>query len=1082
LVKRLITSDPDDLMPPEKTGKKLPAAQIELIKRWIDEGAKWETHWAFQQPQRPPLPEVKNESWPKNEIDRFILAKLEKEKLEPRPEAGKPTLLRRAALDLTGLPPSPEEVDAFLADGSAAAYEKVVDRLLNSSRYGEHQARYWLDAARYADSHGYHIDSERSIWKYREWVIDAYNKNLPFDQFTIQQIAGDLLPNPTPDQKIASGYIRCNMSTGEGGAIEEEYRAKYAFDRLETTGTMWLGLTMTCARCHTHKYDPITHKEYYQLMAFFDNLEEPVMDGNKPNPDPFMKVPSRQQAERQDWLKDSIASAQKKVEEPIPALDEKQPAWESEWHKRLASDWTPLELSGDRSVKSSASFKPMEDKSLLVEGNPGAEVIWQLTGALPEGELGGLRIELLPEKAGAESKAVNLAEIEAEIIKGDTQPKKLAFSAMAASAEKAPLRNAVDGKLDTAWQVEEKDAANATGVFLLKEPMKVESGSKIIVRFRFKDPAAEQGIKRFRLSIANQPALVGSLFAVRAEPWSVIGPFKGEEVKTALDSVYPPEEKLEFDKSYPGVRDPIRWNVQAGYEDGRSHVFVQYLHGVHGVYYFHRNFIAAQPTTLEINLRADDLVKLWFNGKEIAKQDRKLGPGEPHLSVRLHLQPGENELLIKVANHQGESRFRFDRAIADDRALPGNIAAILAAVEHPAGKEVRNHYRAIHSPEWRETAQSLERWREEAAALDRAIPTTLVAKESNRKMETAILMRGEYDKPGEKVGPGVPAILPPLPAGAPTNRLGLAKWLVSPEHPLTARVVVNRMWQHIFGIGLVKTTEDFGMQSDNPSHPELLDWLATEYLRSGWDTKHMQKLILMSATYRQSSMAPPELFARDPENRLLARGPRFRVDAETLRDMALAVGGILKEEIGGRSVRPFQPAGLWEAVSFNNSQKYEQDHGPEQYRRSLYIYWKRQSPPPNMLLFDAPTREYCVVRRPRTNTPLQALALLNDPQFVESSRAFAARILQNGGRSDCERLCYAFHLATSRKPAPEEEQVLAELLKAQRAEFAANTEAAKKLLSVGSWKSSCGTPEAELAAWTTVASTIMNLDETLTKN
>jgi mono/diheme cytochrome c family protein len=1085
LIKRLVTTDPDDLMPPAKTGKKLSPAQIELLTRWIDEGAKWDLHWAFQKPVRPPLPSVANESWPRNEIDHFILQKIEAENLEPRPETDKPTLIRRASLDLIGLPPTPEELDAFLADGSAEAYGKVVDRLLNSARYGEHQARYWLDAARYADSHGYHIDSTRGIWKYREWVINAYNQNLPFDQFAIEQIAGDLLPEPTPNQRIATGYIRCNMSTGEGGAIEEEYRAKYAFDRMETTSTMFLGLTMTCARCHTHKYDPITHKEYYQMLAFFNTLDEPVMDGNKPNPDPFIKVPSSRQAGRQNWLNESIARAVKEVEAPIPSLDASQPAWESQWHDRLSGGWSPLDLSAERTTKSAATFKPMKDKSLEVEIKPSAEVIWQFSADLAAGELGGLKLELLPGKEGTMVEEVRLAEFEAEIIKDGSKPQKLAFTASSASAEKSPVKNALDGKLETVWEVEAKDALATTAVFLPKEPVKIEGGSRLVARFRFKDGSAENGIRRLRLSAATDSALLASLFPVRIEPWRMVGPFKGEDIAAALEKPYPPEEKLEFNRAYPGVRDEIRWAIQPAYEDDRSHSFVQYLHGVHGVFYFHRKITAARPTRLEISLRADDLVRVWFNGAEIARRDRKWALGEAPLALALDLAAGENEILIKVVNHQGESRFRFDKMLVGRETLPGEIAALLAASEHPAGEksqQVRNHYRAINSPEWKATSQNLALWRDELEALDRSIPTTLVAKEAAKPRQTAILMRGEYDKPGEKVSPGVPAILPPLSSAGATNRLGFAKWLVSPEHPLTARVIVNRMWQQFFGIGLVKTTEDFGMQSDNPSHPELLDWLATEFIRSGWNVKYLQKLLVTSAAYRQSSMAPPELFARDPENRLLARGPRFRLDAETLRDTALALGGILVEEIGGRSIKPFQPAGLWEAISFNNSQKYDPDEGQEQYRRSLYIYWKRQSPPPNMLLFDAPTREYCVVRRPRTNTPLQALAMLNDPQFVESSRAFAVRILRNGGSDDCSRLCHAFLLATSRKPASEEEAVLKELLQAQRKEFASNPAAARDLLKIGTWQPAIDASAAELAAWTTVASTIMNLDETITKN
>ena len=1091
LIRRIVTSDPDDLMPPADSGKKLTTAQIDSLKRWIDQGAKWETHWAFETPVRPELPEVKNKAWPKNEIDYFVLAKLEEEKLSPQPETDKPTLLRRASLDTTGLPPTIEELDAYLADGSADAYDKVVNRLLDSSRYGEHSARYWLDGARYADSHGYHIDSMRSIWKYREWVIDAFNKNMPFDQFTVEQLAGDLLPDATRSQKIASGYIRCNMSTGEGGAIEEEYRAKYAFDRMETTSTMWLGLTMTCARCHTHKYDPITHKEYYSMLSFFNNLEEPVMDGNKPNPDPFMKIPSERQAERMEWLKESITKAQVKADEKMPELDARQAYWEANWHEKLSKGWRTLELAGTSSRKETM-FRAGEDKTLIAEPDNSDEVTWTVTTSVPEGQFGGLRLEILPDEKADPEKAkekltLRISEIEAELTAEGGKAQKLKFDYASADAadDNNVFRNAVDGKGDTAWVV--KSAANEShlAVLGLKESRQTSDKTKLTVRLKLRGAESERALKRFRIGAAMEADLLAYLYPIRIEPWRMIGPFKTEDLESGFAMEYPPEKELVFDKSYPGVRDAVRWAPQPGFEDGRPHVFVHELHGVHGAYYFHRKIHAQANRKLEISVAADDLVRVWFNGKQIAERGQKANVGDSPLQVTLELQKGENNLLVKVVNHQGEARFRFDKFLADPETLPTEFAVILAATDSPVGgdaKKVREHYRGLHSPEWKKNFDQLALWREEQEALDRAIPTTLVAKESAKVRETQILMRGEYDKPGEVVARGVPAVLTPFPKDAPTNRLGFAQWLVDPKHPLTARVVVNRFWQRYFGVGLVKTTEDFGMQSDSPSHPALLDWLATEFIQSGWDVKHIQWLILTSATYRQSSAAPASLYARDPENRLLARGPRFRVDAETLRDTALALGGLLVEEIGGPSVKPFQPPGLWEAVSFNNSQKYEQDHDESQYRRSLYIHWKRQSPPPNMLLFDASTREYCVVRRPRTNTPLQALALLNDPQFVEASRGFGYRLLMRDAPDDRARLEYAFRLATARNPSTDELDTLMKVLEAQQEDFAKNGSATEQYLSVGDWKPERKVDTVRLAAWTTVASMILNLDETVTKN
>lgn len=1090
LFKRLTSSDPDEVMPPPKDGKKVSVAEIELIKKWIDQGAKWETHWAFEKPVRPELPAVQDGSWPKNEIDFFVLEKLEREKLKPQPEAEKSTLLRRATLDTTGLPPTVEELDAYLADGSPDAYEKVVNRLVDSTRYGEQMARYWLDGARYADSHGYHIDSTRSIWKYREWVIDAFNKNMPFDQFTIEQLAGDLLPEATPSQKIGSGYVRCNMSTGEGGAIEEEYRAKYAFDRLETTSTMWLGLTMTCARCHTHKYDPVTHKEYYSLLSFFNNLEEPVMDGNKPNPDPYLKVPSRNQAERLAALKDSISKTQQIVDGKIPELDARQLEWQKKWHHQLTQGWSPLDLSAS-SARKETVFSKGEDNTLVSE-TAAEEITWTLTAPQSGGEVGGFRLEIVPPTKlegdqAREKTTLRVSEFEAELTEKDGKTRKLSISEAASdsSNESSSFRNAIDNKADTAWALTFSRGESHSAVLALKDPTTVPQDAKITIRLKLKGRESESALRRFRISAATSPELIASLFPVRVQPWKVIGPFKTADYQTALDEEFPPEKELDFTKSYPGVRDPIRWNDQPGYEDGKSHVFVQYLHGINGAYYFHRKIQAAVATKLEISMRADDLSRVWLNNKEVARQSKKASVGDGPLRLTLNLSPGENSLLVKVVNHQGECRFRFDSFLADPNALPTSVAVILASSGEPEGqdaKTVLHHYRSVHSPEWKRDAEQLVLWREEMEALDRSIPTTLVAKESATYRETRILMRGEYDQLGEVVARGVPAILPPLPKDAPTNRLGLAQWLVQPEHPLVARVVVNRFWQQYFGTGLVKTTEDFGMQSEPPSHPALLDWLATEFVRSGWNIKHIQKLILTSATYRQSSAAAPALYSRDPENRLLARGPRFRIDAESLRDTALALGGLLVEEVGGPSVKPFQPAGLWEAVSFNNSQKYEQDSGEAQYRRSLYIHWKRQSPPPNMLLFDAPTREYCVVRRPRTNTPLQALALLNDPQFVEASRGFGYRLLCHEAADDRSRLAYAFRVATARNPSSDELETLLDVLKKQEADFTKNPAAADQFLAIGDWKPENTVNKPKLAAWTTVAGLILNLDETVTKN
>ncbi len=1087
LIARINSTDPDDIMPPPKTGKKLTQAQKDLLKRWIAGGAQWQEHWAYETPKRPELPVVKDKSWPENEIDYFVLARLEKEGLKPSPEADKSALARRATLDLTGLPPTPEEVDAYLADKSPEAYDKLVERLLNSPRYGEHMARYWLDAARYADSHGYHIDSERSMWKWRDWVVNAFNDNMPFDQFTVAQLAGDLLPEPTMDQKIASGYVRCNMSTGEGGAIDAEYQAKYTFDRVETTATIWMGLTLTCARCHTHKYDPIAHKEYYGLYSFFNNLDEAVMDGNKPNPDPFIKLPTPEQSGRLERLKKYIAEGQKKLDAPMPDLDKEQTSWQQTWHEKLSEGWSGIQPQEAKSPNGTRFT--VDGETILAEGdNPDSDV-HELTFQPGSAIVAALRLEALPHaslprksSARSEDGRFRLSEFEAEVVTkdGDDKPKtkKLKFSQAVADAAEAnyEIDKAIDGKADTGWGVA-ADAATEphSALFLLAEPLKTQAKSELRIRLRYEASKSKRAIGHFRIAAAQNENLVRLLNPPKLDPWQVIGPFKTEDSMAALNEEYGPEKEIDLKKTYDGVREEIKWNAKNDFDDGKANLLVNELHGVHGVYYLYRVLTVPESRKLDISLRADDLFKIWLNGKVVGERAQKARPDAGALKLTVDLNKGENKFLVKVVNHVGACYFTFNQNLNQADSVPADIAAILATSDNLSGKnqeKVRTYFRRTKSPEFKELFDDMTDWREEESSIEKSIPTTMVAKEMANARETFMLLRGEYDKKGDKASPGVPAILPPFPKDDPTNRLGLAKWLLDPGHPLTARVTANRFWQQYFGVGLVKTAEDFGVQGERPSHPELLDWLATEFIRTGWDLRNLQKLIVTSRTYRQNSRTTPALLTKDPENRLLARGPRFRLDGEVVRDSALAVGGLLIDKQGGRSVKPYEPPGLWEAVSFNNSQKYVPDKGEGQYRRSLYTYWKRQSPPPNMLIFDAPTREYCVVRRPRTNTPLQALVTLNDPHFVEAARGLAHRILE---KDPADRVPYAFRLALGRKPTTDEVRILVDAYNQQLAEFRNDRTAAEKL------STSTGADNAEVAAWTTIASMIMNLDEFLTK-
>jgi len=828
------------------------------------------------------------------------------------------------------------------------------------------------------------------------------------------------------------------------------------------------------------------------------------MDGNKPNPDPFMKLPSPDQTRREDELKKLIADGQAKLDAPMPDLDSKQAAWEAKWRTRLSEGWTLLKPETVTSTNGT-KFEVLDDGSVLAKGENPPKDIHTVSLPVPAGSLAALRLEALPhetlpQKSAARSDdgGFRLSEFEADLVYTGSdgkpgKPQKITFKqALADSArDQNEAAKAIDGKADTGWQAEGPTEPHAA-LFLPGDLVTVKSNATLRVRLRYEASSSKRAIGHFRLSAAQNSGLVELLSPPKAEPWQVIGPFTTESTFAGFTNVYEPEKGVDLKKSYPGVREEIKWAAKPDFTDGKQNLLVQDLHGVHGAYYLYRTLNMPAPRKMEFSVRADDLFKLWVNGKVVAERGAKEKLGEGALKVAVNVNKGENTLLLKVVTTQGAAYFTFNKDMEDSDIIPPDTAALFAATRKfndAQEKKVRTVYRKLTSPEYTKTFDAVEKWKEENDSIEKAIPTTLVAKEADKPRDTFILMRGEYDKKGDKVSRGVPSILPPLPAGEPTNRLGLARWLVATNHPLTARVNINRFWQQFFGIGLVKTTEDFGVQGERPSHPELLDWLATEFMRPTtspaarpWDIKHMVRLMVTSATYRQSSKLSPELLAKDPENRLLARGPRFRLDAEEVRDTALAVSGLLVEKIGGHSVKPYEPPGLWEAVSFNNSQKYVPDKGDAQYRRSMYTYWKRQSPPPEMLLFDAPTREYCVVRRPRTNTPLQALALMNDPQIVEASRAFAQRMMLEGGKDAESRLACGFRLATGRKPAKDEAKVLVEVLGQQRATFEKDTAAAEKLLGVGAFKAKDSLNHAELAAYTTVANMLLNLDETITKN
>lgn len=975
LFKRVSTTNAAALMPPASSGHKLTEAQINLLKRWIDEGAQWNEHWAFVAPQRPALPAVKNAAWPRNAIDNFILARLEKEGLKPAVEADRATLLRRVSLDLTGLPPTPAEVDAFLNDKAPDAYEKAVDRLLAAPHYGEKMALQWLDLARYADTHGYHIDSHRDMWPWRDLLIKSFNQNQRFDQFTIEQLAGDLLPNATLDQKIASGFNRNHMINFEGGAVPEEYQNEYVIDRVETTATTWLGLTMGCARCHSHKYDPLSQKEFYQFYAFFNNVAEQGLDGRVGNARPFLALPTEEQTRKKEELAKTIGELESALSDKnIAPLQE---AWEKDLLGKLAE--APVkgltahyDFDGSLSDSSGRYRHGRTYKGDPTFGN------------------------------GIVSRAVALD--------GQTE---LRFGNVGAFERDKPFTFALwmrpgIGKTETLAFQKISDETTRRGYELLFDDT------------RLIDIQRWAGKLRVRLT-ANWPN-----DALQVQTKQVLN--SGDWRHVAI--------------SYDG--------------SGKAAGLRIYLDG--------------QPQELEV--LQDDLRGSISNTSELLIGTKLAGKG---------YGGGLDDLRL------------YDRALGDAElaqlAVAYPMQTILSGVSGKRSKEendrLREHFltRVAPTATQQQYAQ-LKALKQERTAFEKTIVNTMTMMELGKPRESFVLARGDYRNKTEKVTPGVPAVLPPLPAGAKADRLTLAKWLVDPQHPLTARVTVNRFWQMYFGFGLVKTVEDFGAQGEPPVNQDLLDWLATEFIRTGWDVKAMQRLIVTSAAYRQASKVTPELREKDPENRLLARGPRFRLSAELVRDNALAVSGLLNKTIGGPSVLPYQPSGLWEEMAFGDGfsrQTYEQDHGAALYRRTLYTFWKRTVPPAALSTFDAPDREKCVARRAVTNTPLQALVTLNDPTYIEAARHLAERALREGGKDSGSRLNFVFRAATARSPQLSEVKVLRELLTQQLATYRSNPAAAAKLLQVGETKVDSKLDQAELAAWTMLASTVLNLDETITK-
>jgi len=973
MVHRIFATDKDEVMPPQSIHKQLTAAQKEKLKAWIAAGAEYQPLWSFIPPRRPAVPTI-DTHWIRNPIDRFVLALLEQHGLAPAAEADRRTLARRLSLDLTGLPPAVTTVEAFVDDKSPDAYEKLVERLMKSPQWGEHRARYWLDAARYADTNGIHFDNYREIWSFRDWVIDAFNQNMPFDRFTIEQLGGDLLRNATEEQRIATGFNRCNITTNEGGAIDEEYLVLYARDRTETTSRVWMGLTANCAVCHDHKFDPLPQKEFYSLSAFFNNTTQAAMDGNVKDTPPVMFVAGTPE-DRKRWkaLDGQVAEIKHQIN------DRKQTA-RVDFEKWVAGP-----------AKRALAVKAAAD---------------------------GLRFYAPLSEGKGRSLAITV----------DSKPRTLALAADAAwsagevaakafmAQDKTPLEIAEAGDMDS------QQAFSYGG--WVKLSGKVGGGA---VLARMDDGNAFRGWDMWLQD--DRPGA------------HLINHWPDNAIKVVSRTPIQPGKWRHVMVTYDGSRRAAGAKV---YIDGKL-----------------------QP----VDVQSDSL-------KDTMRTKVPLKIAQRNSSSRINGVALQDLRIYGRALLDGE---------VEQLASSSRLASIL---EKPAAKrskaendELFDFWVRREDKPYHDLANRLDETEKEQLAIRARGTVAHVMQERAGPPKAYVLFRGDYDKRREEVTPATPSFLPPMPAELPRNRLGFAQWLLRPENPLTARVTVNRFWQEVFGVGLVKTTEDFGVNGESPVNQELLDWLAVDFRESGWDVKRLFRMMVTSAAYRQSAVATPEKLERDPQNRLLSRGPRFRMDAEMVRDYALAASGLLVAKIGGPSVRPYQPNGVWEAVAMpeSNTRNYSADSGESLHRRSMYTLWKRAAPPASMDIFNAPSREACTVRRERSNTPLQALVTLNDPQFVEAARRLAETALEQGGDKTESRIDFAARRLLARPLRPAEMQIVQSSLNALLNHYKVDVSGAKSLLTVGQSPVDAKLDPPTLAAWTMLTNELLNLDEVLNK-
>ena len=1070
VIERITSDDSTQVMPPAKFGKTLSPHEVEVLTEWVRQGAPYAKHWAYVKPGRPPLPDVRQKDWPRNAIDRFILARLEKEGLKPSPEADRAALIRRVSLDLTGLPPTLQEVDAFLNDKSADAYEKLVDRLLAKPAYGEHWGRLWLDLARYADSAGYADDPPRTIWAYRDYVIRSLNANKPFDQFTVEQIAGDLLPNPTEDQVIATAFHRNTLTNNEGGTNDEEFRNVAVVDRVNTTMAVWMGTTIACAQCHDHKYDPLPQKDYFRLFAFFNNTD----DADRTDESPTLPLFGESQKTQKAAWDAEVAALEKTLSTPTP----KALAGLTRWERSLASKSTwASPRPATATTRSGAGATVLADGSVRAESKDKTEVT---TVTLPiSGEkVSAIRLETVPDAklpgGGAgygdngnfvvsrvtatvappgatrpvgryvrvelpgKGKYLSLAEV--QVFRGTENVARRGEAKQISTAFDGPAKLAIDGKTDGRFN-EAKSTTHTDGGDDPWWEVDLKSSGPVdrVVVWNRVDNGLHTRLADFRVILLDEARKPVWTQPVAAAP--------NPSVDLAASDV----QTINFTAAFSDFS-------QGGFE--ASSVLNNKKPADRGW------AVAGQtgkPHTL--TLIADEAVKV-----------------EPGATLNVTV-----EQLYKMGTHT-LGRFRL-ATTDDDRAAERarTPEKVLAALEIPPEfrndaehAEVARHYLAAVAPELKMERERLAGLKSQLAAIkpETTVPIYRERMSADRR-KTKVQLRGNYLALGDEVSEGVPAAFHPLPDGAPKDRLALARWLVSPDNPLTARVIANRTWEQIFGIGLVSTPEEFGAQGEQPTHPELLDWLATELVRDGWDLKRFLRLLVTSAAYRQSSKVTPDLVHRDPDNRLLARGPRFRLPAETIRDQALAVAGLLSPKMYGPPVKPPQPS-LGLTAAFGGSTDWTTSTGEDKFRRAVYTTWRRSNPYPSMVTFDAPNREVCTIRRTRTNTPLQALVTLNDPVFVEAAQALARKMASAGSTPE-DKVRLGVRLSLARPATDAEVARLVRLYESTREGFAKDRDKAQKLATEPLGPAPKGADVAELAAWTVVGNVLLNLDEMLMK-